>query len=195
MLRSVSTVRSYVLHSMSPLTSWDYLCCCFNRYSWSWAPFELTAGQCKGITGNTSGLFVLCTKLLLLSFRKVDICCWHASQSVRVFDGKGNYWRGKHWMRKIFWETSIRKVSRQVNQDLKGIYIGRWLSKRGPLASSIRITQELVKDANPLESETPEVGSAISVSTSLPGDVCSSVWTPAVGFMEHENRTDPRVLG
>lgn len=78
-------------------------------------------------------------------------------------------------MRKIFWETSIRKVSRQVNQDLKGIYIGRWLSKRGPLASSIRITQELVKDANPLESETPEVGSAISVSTSLPGDVCSSV--------------------
>lgn len=71
-------------------------------------------------------------------------------------------------MLKIFWETSIRKVSRQVNQDLKGIYIGQWISMRGPLASSIRITQELAKDANPPESETPELGSAISLCFNKP---------------------------
>lgn len=184
MLRGVSDVRSYVLHSMSPLISWDYLCYGFNRYSWSWASFELTAGQCKTIIGSTFRLFVLCTKLLLPSFRKVDISCSRASNTVHLFDGKENYWRGKHWMQKTFLETSFRKIVKPSELVFESHLKGQWISKCGTQASSIRITQGGVTDANLPESEILEVGSAICVLTDLPGDACSSMGNTALRSME-----------
>lgn len=154
MPHSVSTVWSYVLHSMSPLISWDYLCCCFNRYSWSWASFELTAGQSKAIIGSISWLFVLYSKLLPL-LRKVDVSSSHASKSTHFFDCKGHYWGENTECKRPLWKGV--KASEPVLER----HIGQWISKCGPLANSIRITQECVRNVNPPESDTLKIDSAI----------------------------------
>ena len=78
-------------------------------------------------------------------------------------------------MQKTFLETSFRKVVKPSELVFERHLRGHWISKCGTLASSIRITQGGVTNANPPESEILEVGSASCVSTNLPGDACSSV--------------------
>lgn len=151
MPQSVSTVRSYVLHSMSPLISWDYLHCCFNRYSWSWASFELTAGQCKVIMASTSVLFVLYIKLSLLSFRMLYLALLHPKVYNLCAD-KGSYWRRKAGWERPSWGLGLERC--RGNKLVLGRYMGPWFSKCGPLASSSTIAQELVRNENPTESES-----------------------------------------
>lgn len=87
-------------------------------------------------------------------------------------------------MQNTFLETSFRKVVKPSELVFERHLKGQWISKCGTLASSIRITQGGVTDANPPESELLEVGSAICVPTDRPGDARSSVGNTALRSME-----------
>ena len=87
-------------------------------------------------------------------------------------------------MQKTFLETSFRKIVKPSELVFESHLKGQWISKCGTQASSIRITQGGVTDANLPESEILEVGSAICVLTDLPGDACSSMRNNALRSME-----------
>lgn len=191
---SVSTDRSYVLHSMSPLISWDYLHCCFNRYSWSSASFELTAGQCKVIIVSTSVLFVLHIKLLLLSLRKGDISCSHASKSVQLICWWGKLPKGKNWMGKTFLKVSVREVSRQwlsIREVQRTMVLKEW----SPGQSHGNCPGTCQKCKSYWIRSSRWVRQTVFWEAFQEVAVCSSVRDPAMAFTGDQNGIDPFVLG
>lgn len=84
-----------------------------------------------------------------------------------LFADKGSYLRRKAEWERSSWGLALERC--QGSQLVLERYIDPWFSKRGPPASSSTIAQELVRKANPTESETLRWDQQ-TVSTSLPGD-------------------------